>query len=174
MIIVPTFCPGCGARLGTRPMPPHDVPHLACARCGFVHYDNPAPCAGALVVNDADQLLLGRRGRAPYRGWWNVLGGFIEGAEHPEETARREVREEAGVEVRIERLLGIWMDRYGNTPENTLNLIYLARWVSGTPVPGDDIVALRWFDADDIPLGRVAFRNGRAAVEAWLSGRRSP
>lgn len=168
MIIVPIFCPGCATRLEWRVVGPHRERHLACPACRFVHYDNPAPCAGVLVTNGRGQLLLGRRGRAPFRGWWNILGGFVEGREHPEETARREVREESGIEVRIDGLLGIWMDRYGRTPEQTLNIMYHGTMLSGVPTPGDDVVALRWFDAADVPVERVAFRNGREAVRAWL------
>ena len=168
MIIVPRHCPSCGKRLRKGRVHPSDAPRLNCANCGFIHYDNPVPCAG-VVVSDGARVLLGRRRNPPYRGMWNLLGGFIEGGEHPEVAARREVSEEAGIEVQLVRLLGIWMDRYGRTPERTLNLIYEGVIIGGTPRAGDDVAALRWFAHDALPLDRLAFENGREALLAWRS-----
>lgn len=132
-----------------------------------MHYDNPVPCAGVLVVRDG-RVLLGKRRQNPFRGWWNILGGFVEGKEHPEETAVREVAEESGLEVRLGGLVGIFMDRYGRTPERTLNLVYWGRVVGGEERPGDDCAALRWFRPDEVPLARIAFTCGRAGVSALL------
>lgn len=167
MIIRPKWCPGCAGKLRNQRMGPHDAPHPRCARCGFVHYDNPVPCAGVLVVHDG-RLLLGKRRQNPFRGWWNVLGGFVEGKEHPEETAVREVFEESGLHVRLEGLRGIHIDRYGRMPQQTMNLVYLGRVTGGDERPGDDIAALRWFSPHEVPLARVAFACGRAAVEGLL------
>lgn len=168
MIIVPKYCPGCAGALVRCQTAPHEPIRPTCRQCGFVHYDNPAPSAAVIILNHAGQVLLGRRRRAPFRNYWNIVGGFIEGAEHPEESARREVREEAGLEIRIDRLLGIFMDRYGRTPERTLNIIYLGTWTGGQPTAGDDIAEVRWFNRDDLPLDRMAFRHGRLALQAWL------
>lgn len=132
-----------------------------------MHYDNPVPCAGVLVVHEG-RLLLGKRRNNPFRGWWNVLGGFVEGREHPEHTAVREVFEESGLHVRLDGLHGIYMDRYGRMPEATMNLVYLGRVVGGEARAGDDIVSLRWFARDEVPLSRVAFHCGRSAVAALL------
>ena len=168
MIIRPTWCPGCASKLRTRRLGPRNELHPHCPACGFVHYDNPVPCVGVLVMHDG-RLLLGKRRQNPFRGWWNVLGGFVEGREHPEETAVREVLEEAGVEVRLEGLQGIYIDRYGKTPEITMNLVYRGTLISGEPQAGDDIAALRWFAPHEIDVSRIAFACGRTAVTALLA-----
>jgi ADP-ribose pyrophosphatase YjhB (NUDIX family) len=169
VIIIPKHCPACAAVLVKRRSAAHEPWRLTCSSCGFVHYDNPAPSAAVVIHNERGQILLGRRRHTPFRNYWNIIGGFIEGREHPEESARREVREEAGIEVRLERLLGIFMDRYGRTPEYTLNIIYVGQWAAGEPTAGDDIAEVRWFDPADVPLERIAFRHGREALEVYLA-----
>jgi 8-oxo-dGTP diphosphatase len=54
-----------------------------------------------LVVNDAGELLLGRRGKEPNYGKWIVPGGGVEPGESWHATARREIREETGLHVHV-------------------------------------------------------------------------
>ncbi len=116
--------------------------------------------------------MLGKRKFNPLRGQWNIVGGFVEGSEHPEETARREACEETGLKVELDRLLGIWMDKYGTARENTMNLIYVGHIIGGRAQAGDDIAELRWFDRDSLPPN-IAFRNGREALAAWAGDKRA-
>src|SRR4029453_19378044 len=72
---------------------------------------------------------------------------------------KRELREEAGIEIGDERLLGIWMDRYEYRSRvvETLNIYYTARLAEGTPKPADDVAEFRWFAANEVPLDGLAF-----------------
>ncbi|HEY2320535.1 MAG TPA: NUDIX domain-containing protein [Solirubrobacteraceae bacterium] len=72
------------------------APPTTCAGCGQAHYLNPAPCGEAVVVRDEKVLLL-RRANDPYRGSWDVPGGFCESDEHPMRAAERELAEELGL-----------------------------------------------------------------------------
>lgn len=158
------FCIQCGARLwrvrerGRRRVP-------GCPRCGWIDWFNPAPTVSVLILR-AGRVLLVRRAYAPSRGAWDVPGGFIERGETAERAARREVREELGVDVRVRRFVGIYPDTYGPDRLPSLNIYYLAR-LRGDRAPraGDDVSAFRWF-----PLGRVprqlAFKNNRQALRA--------
>jgi ADP-ribose pyrophosphatase YjhB (NUDIX family) len=51
------------------------------------------------------RLLLTLRAHSPWRGWWEIPGGFQNAGEHPEDGARREIAEEIGVEA---ELSGYW------------------------------------------------------------------
>ena len=59
----------------------------------------------ALIFNDEKQILLGHRRDID---WWNLPGGGMETGETVDEALCREVREETGLEVKIERLVGIY------------------------------------------------------------------
>jgi ADP-ribose pyrophosphatase YjhB (NUDIX family) len=140
---------------------------LVCPACDWVFYDNPRPCVGALIVRDG-RVLLARRGREPYRDWWDVPGGFMEAGETPEEAVAREVAEESGLEVKSLELLAIFPDTYGAGGAPTINLHYLVEVAPGEPEPYSDVTEFRWFGPEQVPE-QVAFENGRQALRAWVA-----
>jgi ADP-ribose pyrophosphatase YjhB (NUDIX family) len=66
-------------------------------------YRNPAPVALVLATRD-DKLLLVHRLNAPLAGYWAPPAGYIEMDESIEQGAVREVKEETGLDVVIDRL----------------------------------------------------------------------
>ena len=64
---------------------------------------------------------------------------------------RRELREEAGVEIEVGRLVATVPDTYGDSGEATINAFFECRLVSGDPQPDDDVAELRWFEPDALP-----------------------
>jgi ADP-ribose pyrophosphatase YjhB (NUDIX family) len=160
------WCPRCRAPLGG------DESRVECGSCGFVSYASSKPTAGALVEDAEGRLLLARRAEEPFKGRWDIPGGFLEEGEHPLDGLRRELREETGLEVEPLEFLGVWMDRYGgdSTAEATLNLYWTARVVSGEARAADDVDDLRWFERDQLPPPEaLAFENVPLVLEAWRS-----
>lgn len=161
-------CPRCAGPLR------HTEGTATCATCAFTAYANPAPTASALVVDDEGRLLLARRAHDPYRGLWDTPGGFVEEGEHPLDALRRELREEAGLDVEPTAFLDIWMDRYGDGPDavSTLNLYWEARVVAGEERPADDVAELAWFAPGELPPPeQVAFDNTYAVLREWAARR---
>jgi ADP-ribose pyrophosphatase YjhB (NUDIX family) len=88
---------------------------------------------------------------------------------------QRELREEAGVEIEVGRLVITVADFYGDTGEATVNAFYECRIVSGDPHPDDDVAELQWFERDALPPpGELAFHSVRSALAAWLGQTRGP
>lgn len=165
------FCPRCGHELPPLPADDRRIARQDCPACGAAHFQNAKPCAGALVTRDG-KVLLGRRGIEPFKGWWDIPGGFLEPWEHPAAGAAREVAEETGLVVRPTRVLAIIVDTYGEGGDYTLNIFFLAEIVGGEARPADDVVELGWFGPDELPE-QIAFANGRQALAAWRgSGQR--
>ena len=111
-----------------------------------------------------------RAGRVePFKGKWDFPGGFLDEDEHPLDCIRRELREEAGVDVEPLELLGVWVDRYGGdgSAQTTLNFYWTARIVEGEPEPADDVAELRWFAPDEIPVEELAFAHFHELLSAW-------
>ncbi|MBI3326113.1 MAG: NAD(+) diphosphatase, partial [Nitrospinae bacterium] len=70
-----------------------------CMACKAEHFPRTDPVA-IMVVSDGDRCLLGQtRGRLSRTGTYSALAGFIDQGESIEEAVRREVKEEAGIEV---------------------------------------------------------------------------
>jgi len=159
-------CPRCGAELR------REDGSAACDACGARYYANSEPTACALCVDDDGRVLLVRRAHAPFAGYWDLPGGFLEEGEHPLDALRRELREETGLEVEPERFLGFWTDWYTDGDRAgataTLNLYWTARVVSGEPVAADDVSELRWFAPDELPArDALAFTKVALVLEAW-------
>jgi ADP-ribose pyrophosphatase YjhB (NUDIX family) len=171
MTLFPTpdrFCPACGHALHERPI--DGILRQVCSACGRIHWRNAKPCAGALVLRHGKVLLV-RRTIEPFLGYWDVPGGFCEANEHPADAARREVREETGLEIELTGLLGLWMDIY--EARTTLNVYYLARPLTRRLRLGNDVDAAAWFAPKALPR-LIAFDNGTQAVSAWATGDPTP
>ena len=104
---------------------------------------------GALAVTDR-ALLLVRRGHPPDVGKWSVPGGRVEPGETDEAAVVREMLEETGLHVRVERLVGEVVRR---GPGDIVYRIrdYLVDVVGGTPAAGDDAAAVEWVAFTDLP-----------------------
>jgi ADP-ribose pyrophosphatase YjhB (NUDIX family) len=146
-------CPVCATSIA-----PEDGA-VECANCDFVTFAHSVPTASAVVDDGEGRVLLSRRARDPFAGMWDIPGGFLEEGEPPLDCVRRELREEAGIGLVDERLLGIWMDRYEYKRRvvATLNIFYAARVGDGTLEPADDVSELRWFSPEEVPVDELAF-----------------
>ncbi|OGE73573.1 MAG: hypothetical protein A3I07_02385 [Candidatus Doudnabacteria bacterium RIFCSPLOWO2_02_FULL_42_9] len=156
------FCPKCGGEF--EEFFEHGYSRLRCKNCGFIFYDKSYPAVSALIV-EGDKILLSRRGIEPFKGKWDVVGGFLEKGEHPETGLHREVKEETGVEVDVIKFFGFYMDTYRE--QSTLNIFYLVKIVNGEPKPNDDVAELKWFHKNELPKD-IAFKNNQEALDDWL------
>jgi 8-oxo-dGTP pyrophosphatase MutT (NUDIX family) len=111
-------------------------------------------CASA-VIKKGDFYLFGKKAKdvGPYPNKWLIIGGGVKlGEETIEEALRREIKEEANIEVTNLRKLGFREDfRMKNGVETQfIFLDFQADYLSGEEAPGDDIVELRWVHKDKI------------------------
>jgi 8-oxo-dGTP pyrophosphatase MutT (NUDIX family) len=127
------------------------------------------PSVAVLPTDEDGRVLLGFH---PEVGVWSTLGGAIDPDETPEEAARREVAEEAGVTIEIEELLAVLggpehRTRYGNGDEVAyVAAVYRGSIVGGALRPdGVEVDELRWTTRDEI-AGLVLSPIARGALEA--------
>lgn len=87
---------------------------------------------------------------------WTPVNGIVDPGELPQRAAVREVFEEAGLVVEIERL--VWVSvtgvvTYANGDRTQyLDHTFRCRWVEGDPVhDGDEVLSARWCRVDDLP-----------------------
>lgn len=156
------FCPRCKSSLTPREAA------LACDECGLVVYPHPA-VAACVLVERAGRVLLARRARDPERGKWDIPGGFTDEGEHPEDAARRELREETGLDVELGDFFGIWPDWYGEAKDAAYVVaLFWRATANGEPQAADDVSDLRWFSPDELPpAGELAFDNVARVLAAW-------
>lgn len=113
------------------------------------------PSAGIIIRDSDGRILLQRR---TDNGLWGIPGGAMEPGETAEETARREVREETGLEVGGLELFGIFSGpqffyRYPNGDQvYNLMIIYLSQDFTGELLAGsDESSELSFFAPHELP-----------------------
>jgi 8-oxo-dGTP diphosphatase len=97
----------------------------------------------AVIFDGAKVLLALRRDIA----WWNLPGGGMEPGETVEEAMCREVREETGLEVEVERLIGV----YSKPQKQEVVLTFLCRVVGGRLQETEESRECRFFLPDELP-----------------------
>jgi ADP-ribose pyrophosphatase YjhB (NUDIX family) len=109
--------------------------------------------AYAVITDEEGRILLSRwiEGAKPA---WTLPGGGMDPGEHPEQTCRREVREETGYEVALEGLLGV-----------DSMVVPARRRISGS----DDLQALRIVYRGRITGGQLAYElDGSTDMAEWI------
>src|SRR5215210_6368622 len=138
------YCPHCATPLASAVEGLRDRP--TCTSCGFIQYLNP-PLAATIILPRGDKVLMSRRTIEPRRGYWTLPGGYVELGESAEEAAVREAQEEVGVEVRIERLLGL----HSGAPSAVAVALFEGTIVRGEPEPRHEVDRVGFFPVRDLP-----------------------
>lgn len=98
--------------------------------------------AGIVVRDDGRVLVVQRRDNAQ----WEPPGGVLELGETFEEGVRREVAEETGLIVEVQRLTGA----YKNLTRGVVALVFRCTPVAGEPTSTDESQHVRWLTADQV------------------------
>jgi len=158
----PQYCQQCGGRLQPRRLDGRE--RLVCSSCHTVAWQNPKLVAAALVERDGGILFV-RRKAEPGVGLWALPGGYVDRGEPVEEAARREVREETGLEIEVGPLLGL----YSAAEDPVVLAVYIARVVGGEMTPGAEVDALGFFPPHALPV--LAFPRDQRIIEEWVRQR---
>ena len=119
-------------------------------------YPRPAVTVDVALFAPAGQMLrvlLIQRRQPPFKGSWAFPGGFLDMDEELSDAARRELREETGLEVGTLLELGAY-GKVGRDPRGrTLSIAYLALYPGNLPQAeaGDDAAAVAWFYCNQLP-----------------------
>ena len=114
--------------------------------------DRPIVGVGGVVV-DNGRVVIVKRAHEPRKGEWSLPGGTVELGETLVEAARREIKEETGLDVEVGEVLEVF-DRVhrldGRIQYHFVIVDYLCRPIGGTLKAGDDAEGVAWVTADEI------------------------
>ena len=132
-------------------------------------FPHPAVAADICMFSVQDTqlcLLLIERARAPFQGMWAIPGGFLEPDEDLDNCARRELREETGIDAPALHQFAIFSDPKRDPRERIISVAYLGLVVHprSQPHAASDAAAARWFPVNALPL--LAFDHATIVARA--------
>lgn len=131
--------------------------------------ERPRVGIGVMVIKDG-KVLMGKRKSSHGAGEWAWPGGHLEYMESFEQCARRETKEEAGIEIQNIRFLFLGnLKKYA--PKHYVHVQLLADWKSGEPqvLEPEKLEQWGWFHMDNLPS--PLFGNCDKTIEAYKTGR---
>jgi 8-oxo-dGTP diphosphatase len=155
------YCPVCAHAFGTEVVDHRE--RSVCPSCGFIHYQNPAPAAGVLLVENG-RVLLVKRKYEPRKDRWSVPAGFLEFDEDITECAIREMKEETNLDVELTRLFNVY-SAFDDPRTAALLVLYIGKRIGGTLRCGDDASDARYFDLERLPEAMAFRAHTRALCE---------
>ncbi len=153
------FCPRCAAQTS---MKDDELAHQ-CPSCGLVTFPRISP-AIIVLVERGNEILLARSPRFK-KDFYSVLAGFVEPGETLEDTVKREVREETGIEVTD-------ITYFGSQPwpfPDSLMIGFTATYAGGTvTTDAKEIITAGWFDYRTLPPVPSAISIARRLIDAFI------
>ena len=151
-----TFCPHCGARLGSVPFGDDGrVPW--CKACHKPFFDIFPVVAITMVVNEAEEVAL-LKPKYMSEQYYNFVSGYVQPGEEAELCAAREVQEEIGVQARdVHFVCSHW-----ESEQQMLLLGFVARATKGDFTLSEEINAAKWVPAAEAlnlvyPEGNITY-----------------
>jgi len=124
--------------------------HISCPKCGheIKMYRNPIPTIDIIIRNDAGVILIKRKN--PPLGW-ALPGGFIDYGETAESAAKREAKEETGLDISDLELFGVYSEPDRDPRHHTISVVFRAVSENMTAIAGDDAADVGVFVEERLP-----------------------
>jgi len=152
------YCSACATPLAIKDV--FGTHRPACPNCRHVVYRDPKVAATCIVVRDG-QVLMIRRAFQPEMGLWCMPGGYVDRGEIVEVAAAREVFEETGLVVEVERLVGLFSEE----GRPVIVAAFAARETGGQLKAGSEAQELGFFSQDELPP--LAFPRDVEILDRW-------
>ncbi len=133
----------------------------------------PRPIVGVgALIYETGRVLLIQRGNEPLKGWWSLPGGAIELGEKAEAALLREVLEETGLELKIDRLAEVFdrvlYDEEGQVEYHYVVIDWICSRAGGEMHAGSDASDVRWFCREDLTEVQLTSGTLEVILKHWV------
>jgi 8-oxo-dGTP diphosphatase len=116
-----------------------------------------------IIKRKDGSVVLVKRLKPPFKGYYAIPGGFVEYGETVEEAAVREAEEETGLRVKLRKLIGVYSDPDRDPRGHVVSIAYLAEEEGGELRSGGDAEDVRCFKR---PPAKLAFDHKKILEDA--------
>lgn len=169
------YCPKCGQKYSENDFN-KDGYFFTCEKCGFKFFQNSKPATAVIIPNakDKSEVLLTKRAINPHQGLLDTPGGFLNYGEESLEGAEREIEEELGIKIEIEKFLfTVNVDyTYQGFCNNVLVVFFLAKPLEFEPkdIDNKENIDCKFYNLSDIinHPEKMAFESDRKALKKYF------
>lgn len=120
-------------------------------------HKTPSLTVDAVVLSENELIVLIKRKNNPYKDFWALPGGFVEYGETVESAAVREVKEETGLDVDLNGIVGVYSDYDRDPRGHTVTVCYIAMESGGKLKADTDASDVQYFHKNEVLRLKLAF-----------------
>lgn len=132
-------------------------------------HKNPSLTVDIFIFDDEDNFILIKRRNEPYKDYWALPGGFVDYGECVEDAAIREALEETSINVRLEKLVGVYSEPSRDPRGHTVSIAYTARGNMSEMKADDDACDINIFNLEELKKINLAFDHEKIIKDCIIS-----
>ena len=105
------------------------------------------------IITRNGEVLIGQKEEVeghPVSGQFHFPGGQLEEGEQPEETVKREIKEETGLDVEVHQLIDVYTGNEKDNTDGLIRIIFHCEALKGEAKASDDLVDLKWVSTEKL------------------------
>ncbi|OED30760.1 NUDIX hydrolase [Methanosphaera sp. WGK6] len=130
-------------------------------------YRNPALTVDVIIIKNNETVLI-KRLNNPYKDYWALPGGFVEYGEKVEDAAIRETKEETGLDVELDELVGVYSDPERDPRGHTVTVAFKAYIIGNQLKSSSDAKDAKYFKINNLKEMDFAFDHRDILSDAGL------
>ena len=120
-------------------------------------YRNPSLTTDIFIYNEDKEFILIKRKNNPYKNYWALPGGFVDYGERVEDAAIRESKEETTIDVKLDKLVGVYSKPDRDPRGHTVSIVFTAKGNMDDKLADDDAIDIDIFSKEKIKEIKLAF-----------------
>jgi 8-oxo-dGTP diphosphatase len=119
------------------------------------------------VITQNNSVILIRRKNPPFKGSWALPGGFVEYGETVDSAAIRESKEETGLDIKLDGIVGVYSDPQRDPRGHIISICFLGHKIGGRLVADTDAADVQSLKIDEISKIELAFDHNKILEDAF-------
>jgi 8-oxo-dGTP pyrophosphatase MutT (NUDIX family) len=161
------YCPSCG----NPALSANSEKSLKCSNCNFLYFINAAAAVAGIITDKSNKLLLAIRKNEPYKGKYDLPGGFIDQGERAEDALQREIKEELNLDIIELRYFTSFPNEYlyKSILYYTLDITYQCKVQNFSPILArDDISGFDFVLPEELNMQDVGAKSMKGIIKLYL------